>query len=304
MTLARQWRGQRPFEEAWFVEALLGPDLGLWVRYVLDATAGEASVWALVMDRGGLVAAHKEVVPIESISGELFAGAGGRLEREHCVGRAGAIAWDLRLDDRGLRHNHIPFWARFLGVGRTYSPAVLDLRVQGTVSVGDRTYTVKSGPGVLGHLWGTRSRLQSWAWAHCNAFDREDLVFEGLCAYPGGYGPLTSLVLHADGHAYRFSRTRDLLRTYSRFSTDRWTWVFEAHRDGRVLTGEIALDPTRSATVRYPGHGRPTMFCTNSRFASARILLRDPRRGLDLDLRSRECAFEIVTPEDPGPTDL
>jgi photosystem II stability/assembly factor-like uncharacterized protein len=126
-------------------------------------------------------------------------------------------------------------------------------------------------------------------------------VFEGLSVYPGGFGPLTSMVLHADGHAYRFSRTRDLFRTWSRFSTDSWSWVFEARREGRVLTGEVRMNPRKAARVRYDGHGGPDLYCTNTRFAKTRILLRDERRGLDLDLRSRECAFEIASPEDTGP---
>ena len=63
----------------------------------------------------------------------------------------------------------------------------------------------------------------------------------------------------------------------------------------------MKLDPETSARVRYAGHGGPDLFCTNSRFAHARIVLRDPRRGIDLDLRSRECAFEIAGPEDVGP---
>lgn len=297
MTLARQWRGQRPFEEVWFLEALLGPDHGLWIRYVLDATAGTASVWALVVGRTGVIAAHRETVPIGTIGGVLFSGGAGRLERDVAVGKAGSIAWDLRLDDRGLRHNHVPMWMRMAGLGRVYAPAALDLRIAGTVRVGDREFAVEAGPGVLGHLWGARSGTRTWAWAHCNAFDREDLVFEGISAYPKGVGPATSLVLYADGHAYTFSRTRDLFRTWSRFSKTGWSWVFEARRDGRVLTGRIELEPEAAATVHYARADGPDLYCTNSRFAHARIVLRDERRGLDLDLQSRECAFEIASPD-------
>lgn len=302
MTLARQWRGQQPFEEAWFVEALIAPDEGLWLRWVIDATAGRAELWAIVLGRDGVIAAERESVPLSELTGDLFAIGAGRLERDFTVGRCGAVSWELRLDDRGIRHTHVPLWVRLAGLGKTYDPVALDLRVRGTVTVGGRALRVDAGPAVFGHLWGAGSRLRRWAWAHCNAFDREDLIFEGLCAElpaPGvGAVGLTSLVLHADGHAYTFSRTRDLIRTWSRFGER--TWSFEARAGDRVLTGRIDLDPSRAARVRYPGHGRADLTCTNTRFGVIRLVLRDPRHGVDLDLRSRECAFEIAGPADGG----
>ncbi len=333
MTLARQWRGQTPFEETWFIEALVGPEnaptdalMGLWIRHVVDAASGEASIWAIVSDRRGVQHTVREVVPLDALQASgIFAAGPARLDRTTAVGRIGNIAWDLRLDDRGLRHAHVPMWVRMAGIGRTYAPAIFDLRVNGTIELGpagrSRTLPIHDSPGVLGHLWGGASRVRSWAWAHCNAFDREDLVFEGLSVMldtpVGPVGPLTSVVLHADGHAYRFSRTRDLLRTWSRFDlptsvadAPRGRWVFEARHERKehVLTGSITLDPTRSATVRYDGHAQGArsadVFCTNTRFGSVRIVLRDPRRGVDLDLRSRECAFEIAGDHAAGPVVL
>lgn len=294
MTLARQWRGQRPFEETWFIEALLSPDRGLWLRFVLDATRGHAEVWALLVERDGVRTAHKITVPLEPGGGPLFSAGTARLDRDRTTGSAGDLSWDLRLEDRGARHRHVPFWSRALGIGRTYVPGILDLRIAGTVRHQDAVFEVKSGPGVLGHIWGRRSSLRRWAWAHCNAFDREDLLFEGLSAQIGGLSPLTSLVLLADGHAYRFSGTRDLIRTWSRFGGDQW--VFEARRGSRVLTGEIRLAPERAARVAYPRDAADDLVCTNTRFGDIRLVLRDPSRRVDVDIRSRECAFEIVEP--------
>ena len=89
MTLARQWRGQERFEEVWFLQALIGPDRGLWLRWVIDATAGEAQVWALVSTRDGGLEAHRETVPLASLGGALFEAGPGRLERDVAVGRCG-----------------------------------------------------------------------------------------------------------------------------------------------------------------------------------------------------------------------
>lgn len=301
MTLTRQWTGTAPFEETWFIEALLGPDRGVWLRFRLDATLGEVELWAVVTTSAGVLHAERRSFPLQprgSIGpAELFACAAGRLDREHTVGELGPIRWDLALEDRGARHQHQPWWLRTLPLGKTYSPAVLDLRIRGEVWVGDQSWQVRSGPGILGHHWGQRSSVRRWAWAHCNAFDREDLVFEGLSATLGPLPPATSLVLLADGHAYRFSSLRHLWRTRTQTTQDRW--AFEAREGSRVLSGVVELDRARAATVTYAtgGPNRTVAYCTNSRFASIRLVLTDPKRKLDLDVRSRECAFELVGPE-------
>lgn len=298
MTLSRQWSGGDPFEEAWFVEVLLAPDRGFWLRFRIDATAGQLEVWAIASTPDGPVVAEKQCHPLGPMEGLASCDA-ARLERERSVGEIGRIRWNLSFDDAGARHAHLPWWFRALKVGKAYAPGVLDLRVRGEVVVDGVPWRVKRGPGIFGHHWGRRSRVKRWAWGHCNAFDREDLVFEGLSATIGP-ATLTSLVFLADGHAYRFSRLRHLTRTWSRTSDE--GWAFEARDGDRVLSGQLALDPATAATVTYPtgGPGRTQVYCTNTRFGRIHLVLRDPRRGLDLDVRSRECAFELVGPEALG----
>jgi hypothetical protein len=300
MPLARQYTGQHPFQETWFVEALFSPDEGLWVRYVLDARTGLAEVWALVTTRKGVVASAKETHPLEAAEGPVFTVGATSLTRDRAQGRCGGIEWDLALDDRGLRIRHVPRLLPHLGVGRTYVPAIADLRVQGHVRFpvdgAHTTWLVQRGMGVLGHLWGRRSRVRAWAWAHCNAFDEEDVVFEGLSARMGPL-PLTSVVLHAHGHTWALSGPRQLVGTHSRWGHDHW--VFEGRRGTTTLTGELVLDPSTAATVRYDTAGG-ALFCTNTRFGTARIVLSDPHRGVTLDLRSREAAFELVGPSPRG----
>lgn len=299
MTLSRQWGGGAPFEEAWFVELLLAPDKGFWLRFRIDATAGQLEIWALATTPEGVVAAEKELFPLGPMDA-LASCAAARLERDRSVGEIGRIRWDLAFEDRGARHAHLPWWFRALKVGKAYAPGVLDLRVRGEIFVDGRPWRVERGPGIFGHHWGRASRVKRWAWGHCNAFDREDLVFEGLAAKIGRLPTLTSVVFLADGHAYRFSRVRHLARTWSR--SDDHSWAFEAREGARVLTGRLSLDPATAATVTYPsgGPGRSQVYCTNTRFGHIRLVLRDPARGLDLDVRSRECAFELVGAEALG----
>ncbi|MCA9567250.1 MAG: hypothetical protein KC656_05385 [Myxococcales bacterium] len=301
MTLARQWVGDAPFQETWFIEVLFSADRGLWVRYVLDATRGVAEVWALVVERSGVVASHVEELPLADVRGPLFTAPCATLARDRARGEVGGIAWDLRLDDLGVRHRHVPRLRPALGLGRTYHPGILDLRVQGHVTFGGETWQVSRGMGVLGHLWGRHSRVHRWSWAHCNAFHEDGILFEGLAADVGCL-TLTSLVLHVQGHTYGFSRPRDLARTWSHTSDGLWS--FQAERDGATLVGEVRLKPGSAATVRYDRADQDPLFCTNTRFADARIVLRDPRRRVDVDLRSREAAFEVVGTEALAPACL
>lgn len=305
MTLrARKWTGDTPFEETLFIEALLGPDRGLWLRFCIDATAGEIELWAMATTPDGMQAGAVERYPLTELGDGVFSCGAARLTPDHTQGELGGVRWDLHLDDRGSRHAHVPWWFSALKVGKAYKPDILDLRVRGEVSVDGKRWPVHSGPGVLGHIWGRRSRVRRWAWAHCNAFDREDLVFEGLSAAIGPVRPLTSLVFLADGHTYRFNQVRHLLGTHTRWNDHRWS--FEAHEKGRSLAGVIELDPRTAVTVAYPhgGPDRSSAYCTNTRFGHIRLVLTDPNRGLDLDVRSRECAFELVGPEPVRPPQL
>lgn len=297
MTLARQWTGRSPFQETWFVEALFGPDRGLWVRYVIDARRQVAQVWALVVGRDGVIAQGLEELALDGLDGLPFACPQGRLTRDRITGQVGDIRWDLQLDDLGLRHRHVPRLLTMLGLGRTYQPAMLDLRIRGTLDLPGQQWTVERGMGVLGHLWGGRSNVDRWTWAHCNAFREDGIVFEGLSARVGPR-PLTSLVLHVQGHTYGFSRLRQLVRCWSDIRSP--SWVFESRRGSVVLSGRATLDPTTAATVRYDRGDQAPLYCTNSRFADLQVVLRDPERGVDLDLRSREAAFEIVGREPLG----
>lgn len=300
MTFARQHQGQSPFQETWFVEALFSSDRGLWIRYVLDARTKQAEIWALVVTRDGVIAQEKATVPLAEASGPLFSTSAGSLSRHRATGSIGAISWDLQLDDLGVRYHHVPRLLPYFGIGRTYVPAIADLRIRGHVTMDDATWTVERGMGVLGHIWGASSRVRSWSWAHCNAFYEEGVIFEGLSARLGRV-PLTSVMLHVHGHTYGFSRLRDLVS--SKTSTIGSRWTFEARRGTALLTGELTLDPSSAATVRYDTDRGP-LFCTNTRFADIRVVLHDPARGVDVDVWSQEAAFEIVGERALGPVVL
>lgn len=296
---SRRWTDQKPFQETWFIEALLDDQTGLWVRYVLDSGLDRAEVWAILTGPHGVVASHMDVLPLDSVQGPLFRTGSCELRRDRAIGTCGPIHWDLTLDDLGVHHQHVPKLLTRLGLGRTYAPAIADLRLKGTVTAGSRTWDVAWGPGVLGHIWGGPSRLRSWSWAHCNAFGDQPVVFEGIAAKLGDFRPLTSVFLHVDGHTYGFSRFRDVLRNWSH--THGTCWTFEAHAKGRMLLGELTLDPATATVLRYDRLGKPPLYCTNTRFGKLLLVFRDERTGQELELHSKRSAFEIVAAHPPGP---
>ncbi len=302
--LARRWPGRAPWEEVWFVELSLARHRSVWLRYTItDGPDPQCALWAIVAGPEG-VRAHRTEFPLSQLGPRhpMDLGPEGFLSASRAEGRCGPCGWSLALIDRGRRHTHVPSLIRRLGVGRHYAPAVLDLRATGTVRWGDETYTLTDTPGVLGHIHGRHNRTRAWAWAHCAHFDGHDAVFEGLSVQLGGSRartpPLTSTVLHLGDHAYRFSRTRDLLVTRSRFAGNHW--ALHSRRPGVSLRGVLELDPAHTALVRYAPPGGQPSWCRNSGSARLRLTLVDRERSVRAELTSDRAAFELGTRRDPG----
>ena len=298
-----RWSGSVPFEETFFIEAVSG-DRGLWIRHRIDAERAVSEVWVILTTRDGVVTTHKSTHPLEPARSGIFECPDARLTADRATGSVGSVHWDLRIGHGRVHHRHMPWWLAPLGVGKHYHPESLDAAISGEVRVGEEMWKLDAAPGVVGHLWGAGSRVRSWAWSHCNAFDHSGAVFEGLAAQIGRLPVLTSLVLRVDGKRYRFSRTRDLFRTWTRLDRDRW--VFQARRKDTTLSGTVELSPSTAAVVTYPGTGPggTDLYCTNSRFAALRLVLTDPTRRLDIELSSSCAAFERVTDERPNHVDL
>jgi hypothetical protein len=276
----------------------------VWLRYTLrDGPGAGCALWCVRSGPDG-VDGHREPLPLSALTdrGVFDVGDSGSLSATRALGRCGPYAWDLHLRDRGRVHAHVPKLVERLGIGRHYAPGILDLRATGTVTRGDEIWQLSDAPGVLGHIHGSRNRTRRWAWAHCASFEGEDAVFEGLSVELGTGArhtpPLTSLVLHLGGRAYRFSRTRDLvLLTRSRLHPSRWT--FHARRRGVSLSGEVELAPERVALVRYAEPDGGDLWCRNAEGSRLRLVLEDRRRDLRVCLRSDEAAFELASRERP-----
>lgn len=312
--LRRAWAGVGPWYEVWFGMVGVRPGVALWFRYtLLDGHHREAAVWGVLFHERG-VAAAKAVSSLAAFRPEpdqLFRTGDGRLGLDEAEGWPGDLEWRLTLRDRGHAHRIIPPVLNRLGVARTaYATPYADLRVDGVVRHGERTFELSGAPGMLGHIHGPANAAHRWAWAHCNDFDGgADAVFEGLCAEPRlgerGLPAVSSFILHLDGRTWHFERPSALLRGRGRFGGALWT--FSTRAGPARLAGEALLPrEAQVALARYTDTDGSTLWCRNSRLSALRVHLVDPSRGVDRVLTtSAGAAFEMGDRVPPArPPDL
>ncbi len=311
---ARRYDGSGPHYEVWYGKVDIAPGRALWFRYTtLDGTVKQASCWAIYFD-GDRCEGAKDNYPLEEI-----APFGGQhrgfhlsddlhLDESGAVGRAGEVSWDLSWTDSGRHFSYMPHVLEKIGLARsTYDDCLLDLRVTGTIRVGDTQIEVDDAPGMVGHIQGKRIMGYNWAWSHCNCFDdAPDAAFEGLSvrALLGSrVSPkLSAFVIWVDGRQYSFRTPVAMLLNNSEYTRDHW--VFSARSGDVVLSGE-ARSPNNVALVEYTDTDGSHLWCYNSKLSDLEVRIQDPSQGLDRTLRSSgRAAFEHVNREQPAEVPL
>jgi hypothetical protein len=303
-SLARQYPGHAPWDEAWFVEASVGPDRGVWLRFTLGhgPEGPHQAVWALAFDKDRVVARRASLDRIQRPTARaVHVGPHGRLTADGTRGTLDDLSWDLRFHGGWHHHDHVPSRLAATGLtGRQYRSALLDPSLSGTVRVGGATWRLDHAPGVVGHLFGPRSRVRRWAWCHAT-FD-DGSVFEGLSARLGAGGmvlpPATSLVVLRGTRRLAFTRTRDLFRIRSRTHGD--TWEATARRGATVLRVRAVLPPPeRVARLVYDHADGGLIGVRNSPLSRVELTLEDTRTGhrsLAITDRGR---LELARADDP-----
>jgi len=302
-----RWAGRRPWDETWFIEGTTRDGHGLWLRYTLtDGSDGRAAMWAAWRPAGGSACTGYVEVPLDAVvtGGDTLVGLpSGHLSPARAQGEAGPLSWDLALHGSGWWHSDlVP--APIGRLGKTYRAAIPDLTALGTVTVDGTRHDVQV-IGVLGHLWGARSRVKRWGWAHGARFDEAPgTVLEVLAAQLAVAGrpvrPVASVVLHHRGRTWAYNQLRHLLRSRVSLGDDR----FEVVARGRTSTLRATLQlPERSRCVlaRYDApDGTPT-FCRNAPGAGLSVHL--TRFGREVaSLHTQRAVGELAdtaAPDDP-----
>lgn len=300
------------------MELTLDDGRGLWLRHTVHRGRDpHVGVWAVLFDREGCSRGWHHAGSLDRLQGgrdPWFATPQARLTPRTAHGTLdgphGPLTWDLTLGHRGVTHRHVPRILTTLGLGRTYEPAILDLRASGHVQIDGDTVLIRDARGVCGHIFGARNRLQRWSWCHGGGLGHEGVTFELLSAQlslPGlALPPLTSVVLHTPEATWRWSSLRDLVRTRAHFAGSRFSCV---SRRGAVELQAHLQVPERAALAAYQDPDGARTWCRNSTRVELQVHLRQPGaahrswstdRALgELGTRTRPPGPVTVPPEVP-----
>ncbi len=252
--------GRGPWDETWFVEGTTAQGEGLWLRYTVCDRRGDApsraAVWAAWRPKHGPILTGYAEVPREEVShagDTLWSGPAGLLTPHRCEGKAGPLGWDLQLHGGGgWPVDLVP--STVARMGRTYRAALPDLTALGTLTIDGQARPLRL-VGLVGHLYGARSRIHTWGWGHAGRFDdAPGSVLEVLVASLTLMGrprrTVGSAVLRHRGRTWSYATLAHLLRS-------RVTWQedgFELRARGRTSTLRtrwLLPDADRCVTARY-----------------------------------------------------
>jgi hypothetical protein len=280
-----RWDGrQAGFYEVYYLKVndpLSG--VGFWLRYTLTsphAAQPRAEVWGVMFDpQLSHPVGFKTTHPVWHIGFHhdtfRFSIADNVLTHGAAVGQAdsatGTMDWDLswQPNDTSVRYYGYDFLYK---IGWPKTKALTPntaIRMNGTITVGDRSFTLTDAPGQQGHLWGIQ-HAERWAWGHCGAFAEDPTaVFEGLTASPSGGREFSTFFMRLDGRDFHFNKAANLLWTPSLYEVD--SWSFELEKDDYRFTGHVSAPIARFIGVTYLSCDDSVRICNNTMIADCRI---------------------------------
>jgi hypothetical protein len=288
---ALQWDGGPDHYEVWYLSATdRARGLGLWIRYTMraptDGRPGECALWFLAMDRTRRIA-RKATFPIAELHAQrepfaLVLG-GADLTDRGMAGGFDDVAWELTWEPSQPAAEHVHPLLRRARIAKTV--LVLphpDLRVAGTVRIGEQTLTLDGARGGQAHLWGSK-HAQRWAWMHCNDLhtaegepregDWLDAVSVLVPRAGREVGPSTPVVGRLLDEPFRSVSPVRVLRNGSEFGLTRWR--FEARDGARRVLCEVDAPRESLVGVTYHDPDGDEVVCFNSEVSSLRATVFD-----------------------------
>ncbi|WP_254831158.1 hypothetical protein [Haloglomus salinum] len=273
-----------PGREVWY--SLVSPtddSVAFWYRYTLLSTEGgrqEGRLWAALTDRED---PDRSVFVTRSVPFEQVRARGtpsfsltiddDELTSASAVGsipldadgdgedadhgdpghEGGEVSWDLSYDPdpysfTPLRSERLTnALAKTVGTGKHWS-ANEAVRMDGEVTVGDRTIEFEDAPGHQGHTLGS-SPPDSWTWIQCNDFEDRSVVLEALDIE----GTL-SICLRRDGEVHALNRLKHVVGPKSNTTEhdEPGFWRFSGSGEGVDLRVTVrAPEDVKWQTVSY-----------------------------------------------------
>ena len=293
---ALRWDGGPGHYEVWYLSATdRGSGLGLWIRYSLrapsDGSPAECALWFTAMD-GTRRVARKATYAAADLRAQrapfALTVAGADLTDRGMAGGFDDVAWELTWVPSQPAAEHVHPLLRRTRIAKTV--LVLphpDLRVEGTVRIGDRTVTLDGARGGQAHLWGSKHALR-WAWMHCNDLqtaegeprdsDWLDAVSVFVPRAGRVIGPSTPVVGRLLGEPFRSVGPARVLGNASAFGLT--SWRFEARDGRRRVMCEVDAPRESLVGVTYHDPDGDEVLCFNSEVSTLRATVLDrTRRG-------------------------
>ena len=281
--ISPRWRGQPGRLEVWYV-TVSDPTshTGFWLHQELVAPVeGGAFVHGIVTafpPAGTPVVARygPEPMPPARPAGPLPGTAAVVVEPPALRGRAGPIAWDLRLDGTeapGLFTFPAWAWEREALPAAQVVP-IPSAACTGSIEVdGKPLELTEDARGNLAHIYG-HGNANRWGWLHAELGGGDVLeVVSAVSRRPGldRMPPLTLVQLRLGGQDW----PRDPLLTAPLFRARLGlpSWSVEGTIGRWRLRAEVTLPAAHSVAVQYADPDGATATCTNSELADADILL-------------------------------
>ena len=309
------YAGQKgPFYEVYYFKtASLDGLWSFWCRYTLlipksGYGAREASVWGIFSAKGEKPVVIKKTFSLDQID-VWHADSHIRIEDNYlsvdrCVGclqeDLSVMSWDLQFEDPTLSGRIYPH--DFLYKGKFPKSKFVEPRlstyISGHIKINHTKINLDHHLAHQAHIWGTQY-ANSWAWAHCNQFGKNDIIFEGLTArIPLGSWSSPQLSLfhfYFDGEYFPVNKMRSWLGQNSKY--DLFGWHFELDSDDLRLVGTIRRQTESIVGVTYFGPDGDKRYCHNS--SRAQIELSVYKKAASLEFlkkyESSACAFETVS---------
>jgi hypothetical protein len=288
---ALQWDGGPGHYEVWYLSATdRASGLGLWIRYTMrapsDGGPAECALWFIAMDPDTRIA-RKATFPIAELRAQrgpfALVLAGADLTDRGMAGAFEDVAWELTWEPSQPPAEHVHPLLRRARIAQTV--LVLphpDLRVDGTVRIGDRTLTLDGARGGQAHLWGSK-HAQRWAWMHCNDLqtiegeprdgDWLDAVSVFVPRAGREVGPSTPVVGRLLGEPFRSVSPIRVLANQSAFGLSGWR--FEARDRRRRVLCEVDAPRSTLVGVTYHDPDGDEVLCFNSEVSTLRATVFD-----------------------------
>lgn len=289
-----RWDGRPGWYEVYYLKWNdLASRTAFWVRYTMTSPLpgkGDpcCELWGIFFDADDPAKnfAVKDRLPIRALSWErdfFRVGVGeAELRMNSCRGAIGgpgpgnSLAWEIEFDSEGGSFRHFPYGFMYESAfpkTKVLSPHE-DCRFSGRVEANGREIVFDGAPGQQTHIWGTKHALR-WAWGHCNAFEEEAALWEGLDSqimlgpFPSPH--LSIFYLRYRGISYYFNTVKSLFTNQSRWEPG--LWRFEARCRELRMAGVISCDPSEVVAVTYTDPDGEKAWCNNSKVASIKLVL-------------------------------